>query len=140
MSSIPENIRQQVFAEANHRCEYCRTSRRLIGMPLVIDHILPQARGGGDQRENLAAACYRCNEFKGAKTDSIDPATNLLVPLFNPQLQIWRENFSWANGGTHIIGLTPTGRATVVALRMNNEYVVESRTLWIAMSWHPPLD
>lgn len=140
MSSIPENIRQQVFAEANHRCEYCRTSRRLIGMPLVIDHILPQARGGGDQRENLAAACYRCNEFKGAKTDSIDPATGLLVPLFNPRLQNWREHFSWANGGTHIIGFTPTGRATVLTLRMNNEYVVESRVLWIAMSWHPPLD
>jgi hypothetical protein len=52
----------------------------------------------------------------------------------------WKKHFAWANGGTHIIGLTPTGRATVVALQMNNEYVVESRQLWIAMNRHPPLD
>jgi hypothetical protein len=48
--------------------------------------------------------------------------------------------FAWANGGTHIVGLTPTGRATVLALRFNNEYVVEARTLWIAKEWHPPSD
>ncbi len=44
-----------------------------------------------DERENLAAACYRCNEFKGAKTEGIDPATGVLVPLFNPRLQIWKK-------------------------------------------------
>ena len=140
MSSISETVRQQVFDRANHRCEYCGTSRRLIGMPLVIDHIIPQARGGSDSQDNLAAACYRCNEFKGAKTDSIDPTSGLLVPLFNPRIQIWKEHFAWANGGTHIIGLTPIGRSTVVALRVNNEYVVESRALWITLNWHPPVD
>ena len=36
--------------------------------------------------------------------------------------------------------LTTTGRATAVALRLNNEYVVEARTLWIAREWHPPSD
>lgn len=138
MSSVPEPVRQQVFAEADHRCEYCRTSRRLIGMPLVVDHIIPQSAGGGDERENLAAACYRCNEFKWAKTHATDHATGELVPLFNPRTQGWHEHFAWANGGTHIVGLTPTGRATVVALRLNNEYVVEARALWIARDWHPP--
>jgi len=109
-------------------------------MPLVMDHIIPIASGGGNERENLAAACYRCNEFKGSKTEGIDPATGMLVPLFNPRSQIWQTHFVWANGGTHIIGLTPTGRTTVIALRMNNEYIVSSRNLWIAMNWYPPLD
>ena len=140
MSSISETLRQQVSVEAGHCCEYCRTCRRIIGMPLVIDHIIPKAKGGGDERENLAAACYRCNEVKGIKTENIDPATSALVPLFNPQNQIWKKHFAWANGGTHIIGLTPTGRATVLALRMNNEYLVESRRLWVAINWHPPTD
>jgi hypothetical protein len=45
-----------------------------------------------------------------------------------------------ANGGTHIVGLTPTGRATVLALRLNNDYVVEARVLWIARQWHPPVE
>lgn len=133
-------VRAQVFVEANHRCEYCRTSRRLIGMPLVIDHIQPQSLGGSDERKNLAAACYRCNEFKQAKTHVPDPLTGLLVPLFNPRIQNWADHFQWVNGGTHIAGITDSGRATVIALRLNNEYVVESRALWISRDWHPPAD
>lgn len=140
MASIPETVRRQVFANANHCCEYCRTSRRLIGMPLVIDHITPQSAGGSDDPANLAAACYRCNEFKWAKTHALDPMTGELVPLFNPRRQQWSEHFIWSNGGTHIAGLTPIGRATVVALRLNNEYIVETRALWIARDWHPPAD
>lgn len=140
MSSLSETLRQQVFAQAGHRCEYCRTSRRLIGMPLIIDHILPQIKGGSDGRENLAATCYRCNEFKGAKTEAFDPTTGGLVSLFNPRRQLWKDHFTWVNGGTHIMGLSPTGRATVVALRLNNEYVIESRALWITVGWHPPVE
>lgn len=138
MASIPDALRQRIFAEAGHCCEYCRTSRRLIGMPLVIDHITPKSAGGSDEPDNLAAACYRCNEFKWAKTHSTDPVTGDLAPLFNPRQQRWDDHFTWANGGTHISGLTPTGRATVVALRLNNDYVVEARTLWMAQGWHPP--
>ncbi|MFQ5435257.1 MAG: HNH endonuclease [Anaerolineae bacterium] len=137
---ISKAMRQQIFAAANHRCEYCQTSRRVMGMPLVIDHILPRSLGGGDEPENLAAACYRCNEFKRAKIDGLDSTTGQLVPLFHPRQDVWSEHFQWVNGGIHIAGLTPTGRATVAALHMNNEYVVESRALWIARDWHPPTD
>lgn len=136
--AISDKVRQQICATANYRCEYCKTSSKLTGMPLVMDHILPQVAGGSDEPENIAAACYRCNEFKGSKTHAPDPATSTLVPLFNPRQQSWTEHFSWANGGTHIVGLTPTGRATVIALRLNNDYVVEARALWIESNWHPP--
>ncbi len=71
--------------------EYCKTSSKLTGMPLVMDHILPQVAGGSDEPENIAAACYRCNEFKGSKTHAPDPATSILVPLFNPHQQSWTE-------------------------------------------------
>lgn len=109
-------------------------------MPLVIDHIRPQSLGGSDERENLAAAYYRCNEFKRAKTHILDPVTGQMVVLFNPRLQKWVDHFEWVNGGIHIAGLTRTGRATVIALRLNNDYVVESRALWIVRDWHPPVD
>ncbi len=107
-------------------------------MPLIIDHIVPRSVGGDNTRENLAAACYRCNEFKWAKTHARDPVTGELVPLFHPRLQHWTDHFMWTNGGTHIAGLTSVGRATVLALQLNNAYIVESRTLWIAHDWHPP--
>lgn len=28
--------------------------------------------------------------------------------------------------------------STVLALRLNNDYVVAARVLWIARQWHPP--
>ncbi|MTJ06750.1 HNH endonuclease signature motif containing protein [Anabaena sp. UHCC 0204] len=138
MSSISKSLRQQVINEAGYRCEYCRTSSRLTGMPLVMDHILPSSLGGNDERENLSACCYRCNEFKGAKITVNDPVTNESVSLFNPRQQGWLDHFQWANGGTHIIGITAIGRGTVLALRLNNEDVVQARAIWISLSWHPP--
>lgn len=140
MSSISKSLRQQVINEAGYRCEYCRTSSRLTGMPLVMDHILPSSLGGNDERENLAACCYRCNEFKGAKIKANDPVKNESISLFNPRLQRWLDHFQWANGGTHIIGITAIGRGTVLALRLNNEDVVQARAIWISLSWHPPND
>ncbi len=136
--TIPEQLRKLVITQANYRCEYCKTSSRLTGMPLVMEHILPRSLGGTDNRENLAASCYRCNEFKGAKTHAVDPETSQLVSLFLPRTQTWREHFTWVNGGTHIAGTTPTGRATVMALRLNNETIIEARAIWIEAGWHPP--
>ena len=110
--SISNSVRQQVIQTANYRCEYCRTSSKLTGTPLVMEHILPRSLGGSDELENLAAACYRCNEFKGAKTEALDPETGQVVPLFNPRTEGWQSHFVWGNGGTHVIGLTPMGELT----------------------------
>lgn len=135
---LAESNRQLVFVRAKDCCEYCKTQRRLIGMPLVVDHIVPQILEGSDELENLCACCYRCNEFKGSRTAGRDPVTNELVLFFNPRTQVWHEHFNWENGGTHIIGRTGVGRVTVLALRLNNDYVVESRALWITYDLHPP--
>ncbi len=139
MATLPESLRQQVFDRAAHRCEYCLTSRRVVGMPLVVDHVLPKVLGGSDDLENLCAACHRCNEFKGSKTHDLDPTTREFTPLFNPRLHRWKDHHIWANGGAHVVGLTAIGGATVLSLRLNNEYVVEARVLWIARQWHPPV-
>jgi hypothetical protein len=45
------------------RCLYCGRDDR----PLTIDHIHPQALGGGHAVENLAPACKPCNSSKGAQ-------------------------------------------------------------------------
>ena len=108
-------------------------------MPLVVDHIVPKSRGGDDTLGNLAAACYRCNEFKGARTVGCDPISQEEVVLFHPRMQIWDEHFIWTEAGLLIVGVTPTGGATVEALRLNNAYITESRKIWIAEDWHPPL-
>jgi hypothetical protein len=48
----------------------------------------------------------------------VDPVTSKRVDLFNPRLEAWREHFAVAFDG-RIIGLTPSGRATVRLLDMN---------------------
>jgi len=52
---LAESNRQLVFVRAKDCCEYCKTQRRLIGMPLVVDHIVPQILEGSDELENLCA-------------------------------------------------------------------------------------
>ncbi len=109
-------------------------------MPMTIDHIIPEATGGSTTETNLWLACNRCNEFKGKQIQAIDPQTGELVTLFNPRIQRWDEHFAWSEDSTHIQGQTPTGRATVVALQMNNPEIVIARRLWTSAGWWPPQD
>ena len=136
--SISKSIREQIINQADNRCEYCRSSSRLTGIPLVIDHIVPTSLTGSNEIDNLCAACYRCNEFKGAKITSNDPVTNEFILLFNPRKEKCSDHFRWAKVGTHIIGITATGRGTVLSLRLNNENIVQARAIWIGLNWHPP--
>lgn len=57
---------------------------------------------------------------------------------FHPYLQVWFEHFSWQDKGLQIVGLTPTGRATVEALKLNRVLLVDARRWWIEAGWHPP--
>jgi hypothetical protein len=49
---------------------------------------------------------------------SIDPETSARVDLFDPRRQAWHEHFH-VGQDARIIGITPTGRATVRLLDMN---------------------
>src|SRR5690242_9586962 len=105
-------------------------------MPMDFDHIIPEALGGPTEEENLWLACSLCNAFKGNRVNALDPLTNEIVTLFNPRRQIWKEHFAWTTDGTEIVGQTPTGRATVVALQLNRELLVNARKLWVGANLH----
>jgi hypothetical protein len=34
--------------------------------------------------------------------------------------------------------LTRCGRATVIALKLNNFFAVTARSAWVSAGWHPP--
>ena len=138
MSSSALTLRQRIAVQARYRCGYCLTQEVVSGIPLTLEHIIPKAKGGQDTEENLWLSCRLCNEAKGVLTEAIDPETGISVPLFNPRTQVWTEHFSWSDDGTSIIGQTPTGRATVVALSLNTELRIRARALWVEAGWHPP--
>ncbi len=131
-------IHRRIRAEAHHRCGYCLSPQKYVMAKLEIEHIIPRSRGGSDNESNLWLACSLCNRYKGSQISVLDPSSNSTVSLFNPNTQIWGEHFSWTLDGVRIIGLTPTGRATVKALQLNNELAVEVRRNWVLAGWHPP--
>lgn len=136
--SLSEVIRQLVRQRAGNRCEYCLSHQDYTMGRLQIDHVQPTAKGGTDSEENLCLACELCNQYKWAKTEAIDPETGDQVSLFNPRQQQWREHFDWNLDGTEIVGLTACGRATVIALNLNNRLAVVVRRNWVQAGWHPP--
>lgn len=140
MAYIPDWLRRKVAATARHRCGYCLTDQRISGGQMHIEHILPLARGGTSDESNLWLSCAWCNSYKGPATHATDPLTDDAVPLFNPRTQSWPQHFRWSDDGAEIIGLTPAGRATVIALRLNNEFIVPARRQWVIAGWHPPPD
>jgi hypothetical protein len=133
-----KNIRQRIRQRAGDRCEYCHSHQDYILGWLEVDHIKPRILGGSNTLENLCLACELCNQYKRAQTHSIDYQSGQHVPLFNPRLQDWSEHFTWSDDGLEIIGLSPEGRATVFALRMNNELAITVRKNWVKAGWHPP--
>ena len=137
---ISASLREHIALQARYRCGYCLRTEELTGMPMTIDHIVPSVVGGSTTEDNLWLACRRCNEFKGLQTQVRDYETGRVVKLFNPRRQIWNEHFAWSEDGTEIIGKTPCGRATVIALNMNNPEIVVARRLWVSVGWWPPQD
>ena len=137
---VSEALREQVRQADRSRCAYCGTSEQISGIPLTIDHIQPTSKGGLTNFENLCLACWSCNEFKTNQTEGEDPLTGEKSPLFHPRQQTWYDHFHWSPDGTRVEGLTSTGRATLVALRMNREVIVSARKRWVMAGWHPPED
>jgi hypothetical protein len=90
-----------------------------------IEHVIARQHGGSDDIDNLALACHRCNLHKGPNLSGVDPLTGRVEILFRPRRDQWPEHF--ALRGPHIEGLTPTGRATVEVLVLNDARRLELR-------------
>jgi hypothetical protein len=67
---------------------------------------------------------------KSDRTTGLDRKTGRTVPLFNPRTDARDEHFRWLDDRQIIIGATPSGRATVVALDLNAPMRLAARALW----------
>jgi HNH endonuclease len=138
-SYISVELDRRVREAAQSRCGYCLSPQHLVMARLEIEHIIPLSKQGSNDESNLWLACPICNGHKSDKTTAIDPETQESVSLFNPRFQMWAEHFRWIAGGLMIEGLTPTGRATVSALRLADDPdALVVRSFWIQVGWHPP--
>lgn len=61
--SVTTEQMMQIEAKAKGCCHYCHCKTE----KLTFDHVIPIARGGKHEAENLVMACFPCNRSKGAK-------------------------------------------------------------------------
>ncbi len=60
---IWRDIRDRIFKRDDYTCKYCGER----GKKLECDHVVPVARGGSHEEDNLVTACFKCNRSKRDK-------------------------------------------------------------------------
>ena len=58
--------KKRILLRDNYKCQYCDT--RAGPEKLNIDHVVPKAKGGKSEWNNLVASCIRCNNDKDCRT------------------------------------------------------------------------
>ena len=136
MMVIPANLRRQVIERAANCFEYCGLAQTGQEATFHVDHVVPVVAGGQSTSENLALACVSCSLRKGARLVMVDPHTGEEAVVFDPRRDAWRLHFRW--DGVRVVGITPTGRATVMALHMNRPLALTIREEEVHRGRHPP--
>lgn len=128
-------LKELVRRRAGDRCEYCHLPQDAT--PFItfhIEHVIAKQHTPGDEDmdnpNRLALSCDRCNLFKGPNLSSVDPDSGEIVNLFHPRTDSWSDHFLLC--GNMFVGLSPTGRATVRLLNMNDPRRVDLREQWLA--------
>lgn len=62
-TNIPVSTRWRIWERDDFRCQYCGSRKYL-----VVDHVMPESRGGTSEDSNLVTACWKCNSAKGNKS------------------------------------------------------------------------
>jgi hypothetical protein len=90
-----------------------------------IDHIVARQHGGRTSLDNLALACFPCNNHKGPNLSGIDPDRGEMVRLFHPRRDTWSRHFRWE--GARLVGKTAVGRTTIEVLAINHPWAPKDR-------------
>ena len=69
--------RLRVLKRDNHTCQYCGDTAT------QVDHIIPRAKGGGHELENLLACCAKCNALKGSRSQRSFLESASTPPVFS---------------------------------------------------------
>ena len=135
---VSQKIRQLVFTRADHLCEYCCPPMSHSLDPFNVEHIVPLSKNGTNELDNLACSCGGCNGHKHNKMETLDPVSNLIVPIYHPRLMVWQNHFTWSSNFTELIGISSIGRATIETLRLNRAGIINIRRLLFLDGLHPP--
>jgi hypothetical protein len=133
---MEQSLLQQVWQRAKSVCEYCRIPQQYDLLTFQVDHIIARKHHGTDDFENLALACYACNNHKGPNIAGMDTWTGEIVRLFHPRQDIWADHFEWHDA--ELVGRTAVGRVTIDVLVVNAPHRLRLRQMLILEGVFPP--
>ena len=98
--------RANIFLRDRNSCQYCK--KRFRTEDLTFDHIVPIARGGKKNWENIVTACIKCNNKKSGRTPeearmklikkpkkpNWQPSLTLTIGIRNAP-ESWRDYLYW---------------------------------------------
>lgn len=135
---LPADLRANVRERAGGLCEYCHAAEAWQYVEFTVDHVVPVVAGGDSTAANLALVCFACNRRKWDRRTAADPVTGLTTRLFHPREEEWNQHFCWSSDGATLMGLTAVGRATIAALDLNRQRLLEIRAADLVAGRHPP--
>ncbi len=133
---MERKLRDQVRQRASLSCEYCQMPQSYAEPTHEIDHVIAEQHRGPTTLNNLALACFHCNNHKVPNIAGIDPETTELIRLYHPRLDRWEEHFAWK--GPRLVGVTAICRTTVEVLAINIRHRVAHRQALMEEGVFPP--
>jgi hypothetical protein len=124
---VSPQLIERIRTRAKRRCEYCLLPDSFAETPFQVDHIIAEKHSGPTHPDNLAWACFYCNNYKGPNVAGVDPITRQITRLFHPRTDRWHDHFQLHDGV--FAGLTPIGRTTIHVLNMNLSDAISVRLL-----------
>lgn len=88
--------RLNVFARDGGRCQYCSVRLRLD--EATYDHVVPKARGGKTDWDNVVICCLACNQAKGCRTPEQSRMVPRTAPVKPKKLPELRQEIRWTPG------------------------------------------
>jgi len=80
---ISNSLRRLVAERSHDCCEYCLQPEIFSFSPHEVDHVIAEKHNGKTVEDNLALACKLCNTFKGSDIASVDPETQITMPVYH---------------------------------------------------------
>jgi HNH endonuclease len=78
---ISESLKKRILQKANGCCEYCLMENNVSFISHQIDHIISIKHGGLTRLDNLAYACFSCNNSKGSDIGTILLPNKIFIRL-----------------------------------------------------------
>lgn len=119
---IPRKLRHEVFKRDGYRCRECGSSKDETS--LEIDHIVPVAKGGTNDIDNLQTLCRECNRMKHTDTWVGGETSNELhnkIEHNNDKIKEFREKLDSTTSEKEKIDF----KYQIMKIQENNEFLEE---------------